>query len=200
MTEPLTGPLAPKRLQIVSADPGWPVRFQTFAQRLREVLGKRALSIHHIGSTSVPGLAAKDVLDVQVTVRRLEDADLWLPELAALGLQTRSEVQADDARPSLNWPESELAKRYASEPRRTHVHLRELGRANQRYALLMRDYLRANAGAAAAYGGVKVQLAHLHGGDVDAYYAVKNPVMDLIVAAAEDWADRVGWALPPSDA
>ena len=93
---------AGKRLQILPPDPEWPARFQTFARSLRGVLGERAAAIHPIGSTAVPGLAAKDVLDVQVTVTRLDDADLWLPELAALGLRPRPEVRSDDPRPSLN--------------------------------------------------------------------------------------------------
>lgn len=162
---------ARKRLRVVSPDPEWPARFQTFAQSLREVLGERAAAIHHIGSTSVPGLPAKDVLDVQITVTRLRDADLWLPELAALGLRLRSDVLSDDARPSLDWPPFDLAKRYASESGRRHVHIREAGRANARYPLLMRDHLRAHPAAATAYGETKVQLARLHGDDVDAYYA-----------------------------
>ena len=69
--------------------------------------------------------------------------------------------------------------------------MREVGRANQRYALLFRDHLRADARAAAAYERVKVALARLHPDDADAYYAVKDPVCDLVIHAAERWAAQV---------
>jgi GrpB-like predicted nucleotidyltransferase (UPF0157 family) len=73
------------------------------------------------------------------------------------------------------------------------------GRANQRYAVLFRDYLRVDSAAASAYGQVKVALARYHGEDVDAYYAIKDPVCDILMAGAEAWAATVGWMPGPSD-
>jgi GrpB-like predicted nucleotidyltransferase (UPF0157 family) len=73
------------------------------------------------------------------------------------------------------------------------VHVRQEGRLNQRYALLFRDYLRADPGAAGAYGQLKQALAEAAGRDWDTYYSVKDPACDLIMAAAEQWAVRVGW-------
>jgi GrpB-like predicted nucleotidyltransferase (UPF0157 family) len=73
------------------------------------------------------------------------------------------------------------------------------GRFNQRYALLCRDYLRTHPGAANAYGAIKIALARLHPNDQDAYYDVKDPVFDVIMAGAEDWAAQTNWSVPPSD-
>ena len=185
---------------IVPYDPAWPERFQAFAGPLRALLGKRVAAIHHIGSTGVPGLRAKAVLDVQVTVSRLAEAADWLPQLTGLGLTLRPDVTGDHQPPGMALPDAELAKRYASIPQHTHLHIREAGRFNQRYPLLMRDFLRANAQAAAAYGEIKSQLARLHPTDVDAYYAVKDPVMDLIIDGAEQWAARTNWVIPPPEA
>jgi predicted acetyltransferase len=70
------------------------------------------------------------------------------------------------------------------------VHVRAAGRANQRYALLFRDYLRADLSAALAYQAAKRALAALHPEEIDAYLAVKDPICDLIIAAAERWAAR----------
>lgn len=70
----------------------------------------------------------------------------------------------------------------------------EAGRANWRYALLFRDYLRHSPDTAAAYAQIKVALARLVPDDVDAYYDVKDPVCDLIMDAAESWAARASWS------
>lgn len=185
---------------ISTPNPAWPEQFQALAGSLRAVLGPRAGVIHHIGSTSVPGLAAKNVIDLQLSLPQLAGVDELAPALLELGLTLRPGITADHQPPGLSLPPPELAKRYACIPGRLHVHIRQVGRFNQRYPLLMRDFLRAHPTAAAAYGEVKVQLARLHPADADAYYAVKDPVMDLIVAGAEAWARRVGWHLPPSDA
>ena len=78
--------------------------------------------------------------------------------------------------------------------------MRGQGRRNQRYALLFRDYLRADAAAAGAYGELKRALAAVALDDWDAYYAVKDPACDLIMAAAERWAVQTSWEPPPADA
>ena len=77
--------------------------------------------------------------------------------------------------------------------------MRVAGRANQRYAMLFRDYLRANAAMADAYGQVELALAAHHADDVEAYYAIKDPVCDVIMGGAEGWAAATGWVPGPSD-
>ena len=71
--------------------------------------------------------------------------------------------------------------------------MRQVDRANQRYALLFRDYLRHSPNPAAAYGAVKTALARLHPNDTEAYYDVKDPACDLIMDAGERWAADVAW-------
>ena len=80
------------------------------------------------------------------------------------------------------------------------MHIRATGSANQRYALLFRDYLRASPGTATSYSLIKTELAKRDEDDVNAYYAVKDPVCDLIMDAAERWASATGWLPGPSDA
>lgn len=91
-------------------------------------------------------------------------------------------------------------KRYWSNSQDLHVHVRAGGRPNQRYPVLFRDYLRADPLAAASYGTVKRALATVAPDDWDTFHEVKDPACDLILAGAEQWAARVGWSLPPSDA
>ena len=83
-----------------------------------------------------------------------------------------------------------------------HVHVREIGRRNQRYALLFRDYLQANAHARDSYGQYKMLLSEHVGvasgpGGTGPYLTLKDPVLDLIADAAEKWAAEVGWTPQP---
>ena len=187
-----------RAIVITDYDPTWPDRFQGIGKSLRNQLGAEALRIDHIGSTAVPGLAAKDLIDVQVTVGQLADADRWPDQLLA-GVARRPEIAADHIPAGAPADGRQWTKRYWSADD-VHVHVREQGRLNQRYALLFRDYLRADVVAAGAYGQVKRALAHAAPDDWDTYYAVKDPACDLVIAAAEHWAVRSGWTPPVSDA
>jgi GrpB-like predicted nucleotidyltransferase (UPF0157 family) len=141
-------------IEIVPYDARWPAEFQRVGAPLREVLGKLALRIDHIGSTSVPGLVAKDTIDVQVTVAELE-AGAISAVVAPLGYTLREDITGDHMPPGRSDPPEEWRKLYFRMPigqRRTNLHVRQAGRANQRYALLFRDYLRADPVAARAYG------------------------------------------------
>jgi GrpB-like predicted nucleotidyltransferase (UPF0157 family) len=122
--------------------------------------------------------------------------------LTPLGYALHDGVTHDHVPPGRDPTPTEWRKLYFRTPagqRPTHLHVRETGRANQRYALLFRDYLRAAPAAAAAYGRVKAALARLHPEDQDAYYDVKDPVCDLIIDAAEHWAAMTRYVPGPSD-
>src|SRR5829696_4932223 len=159
---------------IVDYDPAWPGEFEALAAALGRHLGDGALGIDHIGSTAVPGLAAKDVIDLQVAVADLAQAD------------RRDHQPAGDASDPGRWEK----RLWQSPPgaRRVNAHVRVAGWPNQRYALLFRDYLRARPAAAAAYERLKRALAERFGDDLRAYTEVKDHACDLILVAAEDWA------------
>ena len=184
---------------IVPYESSWPGEFQTIAIRLRKALNVLALRIDHIGSTSVPGLAAKDRIDIQVTVESLNPpVEQALNSIGYTRLEhlTDHPPSGTEAQPSqwIKWvfkpPDSQ---------RPTNVHVRIAGRANQRYALLFRDYLRAHPSSAAAYAELKYRLAQSLA-DPDTYPDVKDPAVDLIYFAAEDWAAASSWQPGPSDA
>jgi GrpB-like predicted nucleotidyltransferase (UPF0157 family) len=187
---------------IVPPVPGWPHQFQDIGARLRAELGGQALRIDHIGSTAVAGLAAKDVIDVQVTVAML-DLDQLRPAFERAGLPHHTRNPSLDHRPpGASGPDADWSKLFFARPpgeRRVHVHVRAAGRPNQRYPLLFRDYLRAHPTAAAAYGELKLRLAAL-GLDSGVYADVKDPACDLIMVAAEAWAAPTRWQPGPSDA
>jgi GrpB-like predicted nucleotidyltransferase (UPF0157 family) len=177
-------------------NPAWPQEFETIRQSLQEILGEQALRIDHIGSTSVPGLGAKDVIDIQITVQALT------PEvrqgLIEAGYVHREAITHDhvplgeDDAPKL-W-----AKFFFNQPagqRRANIHVRAAGNPNQRYPLLFRDYLRGHPNSARTVELIKRQLAKYHADDVEAYYDIKDPVYDLIWDAAQEWARTTGWQL-----
>src|SRR5688500_6073520 len=126
-------------IEIRSYQEAWPEEFARIAAALKAVLGDLALRIDHIGSTSVPGLAAKDVIDVQVTVAALRPVETLEAALQRAGYSLRPEIQRDHRPPGATGPDTEWEKRFARPPagqRPTNVHIRVAGRPNHRYALL----------------------------------------------------------------
>ena len=121
----------PEKIVIVPYNPEWPVLFGKLSADLRAALGTVALRIDHIGSTSVPGLAAKPIIDVQISVASFKPLDAFRVPLEGLGFVFRAD------NPDLN-------KRYFREPpgtRRTHIHVFRAGSWSEQIALLFRDYM-----------------------------------------------------------
>ncbi|MDX6548102.1 MAG: hypothetical protein QOG33_1652 [Gaiellales bacterium] len=182
-------------IEIVDHDPGWKLEFDRLADEIEGRLGALALRVDHIGSTAVPGLAAKDVIDAQVAVAALDPEPL-AAALSGGGLLFAAGIDRDHVPPGASdrgW--QKLLFTSAPGWRAAHVHVRVLGAPNWRYALLFRDHLRTHPSTAAAYAELKCRLAAL-GIDRGTYTDVKDPACDLIIAAAEQWAEAVGWQPP----
>ena len=179
-------------IEIVESDPGWPDEFAAIEEVLSGALGALALRIDHIGSTSVPALAAKDIIDVQVTVAALSHGVVGA--LVDAGFVFREDLDRD-LLTGCDEPDEMRKLVFVERPgeRRANVHVREQGRRNQRYALLFRDHLRADAEIRDAYAELKRVLAREYRDDPERYYDVKDPVMDIIYRGAEQWAAATGW-------
>lgn len=188
-------------ITIVPYDTNWPEEFVAIANPLHSVLGEQALRIDHIGSTSVPGLAAKDIIDVQVTVKDFSNTPQLAAALGSLGYTLISEISWDHVPPLYQGADTDWEKRYFRPPanqRPTHLHVRALGRPNQRYPILFRDYLRSHPVAIAAYAQIKLALSQRHPDDEDFYYDIKDPLCDIVIEAAEEWARVTGWQMEAS--
>jgi GrpB-like predicted nucleotidyltransferase (UPF0157 family) len=173
----------------------WVSDFAQIAGRIRDVINDAAIRIDHIGSTAVPGLAAKDVIDIQITVADLDRANSLTRPLIAVGFRQGTTFEYDEFHGK---PETdvELRKLYMREPegeRRAHIHVREIGRFNQRYALLFRDYLRASKAVREEYEYLKQRAAQLFPDSIDGYLYLKEPVFHIIYEAALLWAEKVRW-------
>ena len=176
---------------VVPYDEEWPSLFRGVADRLRGELGDVALRIDHVGSTAVPALDAKPIIDIQVSVASFDPlAAIRLP-LERAGFVHR--------------PGAELTKRYFRErpgDRRTHIHVRRAGSFNEQFALLFRDFLRAHSDAAAAYAALKHELAATFSAPEQRheYVMAKAPFVWKTMQSADEWAGEVGWEPGPSDA
>ena len=176
--------------QVVEYDPDWVAEFREIGAGLRAELRDLAVRIDHIGSTAVVGLAAKPIIDVQVSVRSLEPVEAYRSSMERCGLVWRSD-------------NPELTKRFFREVpgrRRIHVHVRRAGSFSEQFALLFRDYLRTHPTRAAEYAVAKQGVAHLLLTDRQAYVDAKAPFIWATIQLADDWAQTVGWLPGESDA
>lgn len=184
----------------IDHDPAWKNRFETLRMRLGEATGIRLSQIEHIGSTAVEGLTAKPIIDMQIGVTDL--ASFPLESVLAAGFDPAPEITEDkpfrDASGiGVNW-----RKKYArfdqGGRRIAHLHIRQIGAANYRFALLFRDYLQHDPEACHLYSEFKRAAARItqrsssQGGTGD-YLDLKDPFMQLIACRAEDWATVSGW-------
>ena len=182
------------KVEIVEYTPEWRKDYLRIAASLRSTCSRNIIRIDHIGSTSVPSLASKDIVDIQVTVKSLNDSE-HIHLLNHVGFRNREDISSDIL---IGVSESsvELRKQIFREPngeRRAHIHVREEGRLNQRYALLFRDFLRADPCVQRSYGIIKRQLAEMYPDDINGYLSIKDPAMDIIYRAAEHWATVENW-------
>jgi GrpB-like predicted nucleotidyltransferase (UPF0157 family) len=177
-------------IEIVDSSEEWPRLFAALGGELRSTLGGVALRIDHIGSTSVPGLAAKPIVDIQISVAELDPVEPFERPLTQLGLVYRA-------------GNTERTKRYFREvpgTRRTHIHVRRAGSFSEQFPLLFRDYLRTHDDAKKSYAEVKRRCAALHPHDGHAYTEAKGDHVWQVIRQADDWAQRIGWQPGPSDA
>jgi GrpB-like predicted nucleotidyltransferase (UPF0157 family) len=182
---------------VVEHDPGWGGRGAALCGELRSLLAPLALHVEHIGSTSIPGMAAKPIFDLQISVRDLGEAEQRFDgPLAGLGFQRmpylRDHVPAGSGDSPQRWAKR-MWRRRGHPDGDVNLHVRLAGSPNERLALLFRDWFRAHPEAIPAYAKFKVDLAR-ETGDMDSYTDVKDSVVDLIIAVAEPWAAAAGWA------
>jgi GrpB-like predicted nucleotidyltransferase (UPF0157 family)/predicted ester cyclase len=170
----LVGGLEPvTSIAIVDYDAAWPSRFEIERARIAAALGAAALDIHHIGSTSVPGLAAKPIIDICLVVDDIEDDEAFGPALEAEGYPLR--VREPDHR------------MFRTPARDVHVHVYERGSKEIVDYLDLRDWLRQDADGRERYASVKRELAARSWRDMNEYAEAKSPVVSDTLRRAREW-------------
>jgi GrpB-like predicted nucleotidyltransferase (UPF0157 family) len=165
---PLTAPIP-----LVDYDPQWPRRFQKEAKRIRTVLGKHALRVEHVGSTSIPGLAAKPIIDIVLVVADSANEAGYAPALQSAGYQLRIREPG--------WYEHRMFKGGANE---VNLHVFSAGCPEVDRMLSFRDWLRTNESDRELYARTKRTLAQQEWEYTQNYADAKTDVIDEILSRA----------------
>jgi GrpB-like predicted nucleotidyltransferase (UPF0157 family) len=158
---------------LVPYDPGWPSRFAASRDEIMAACNGLVIEVHHIGSTAIPGIAAKPVIDMLPVVRRFEDGFACVALLQSLGYESRGEYGIEGRHYFVR-----------GNPRSHQVHMFAADHPEVERHLLFRDYLNAHPEERAAYERLKRELAERFRSDVQAYAAAKTPFCDRIVHLA----------------
>jgi dephospho-CoA kinase len=189
--------------RLAEYDPTWPDQARRLRERIALAGGDLARRVDHTGSTSVPGMVAKDVIDLQVTVGSIEDADALAAPLQAAGFPKLDWIDRDNPKPYAPDP-AQWRKRLhgnADQGRLANVHIRVEGTPGWRYALLFPAWLRANPAEFDDYQALKRKLSAQFRADEDTdnYAEAKEPWFDAAAVRAEEWAKRTGWLPSQTD-
>lgn len=171
--------LSRAEVRVAPHHPAWARLFADEAARLRTALGNAVIDVEHIGSTSVPGLAAKPILDLAASIPSLADAPALVPALRRLGYEHKPDPEI---------PERMYFVKGPPERRTHHLSLAEPGSRFWRTHLGFRDRLRADPELAAAYARLKHELAARHPGDRLAYTSGKESFIRSVLRRAEEKA------------
>ncbi|MGV9860869.1 dephospho-CoA kinase [Gordonia sp. NPDC003425] len=190
--------VAPGPVVLADPDPAWAELGSRLVNRLWALVGDKASAIDHIGSTAVPGLAAKPTIDIQVTVADLDVADALSDTLADGGFPRMPGIEGDNPKPDPATGSVDAGawgKRLhgAADPGRpVNVHLRAAGSPGQRFAIDFRDWLRADAAAREEYTAIKRAAFDGADGDSEAYVAAKEPWFDEVYPRIAAWRGSFG--------
>lgn len=161
-------------IEVVSYNPTWPKMFEVESDLLCRTQGSVAVRIHHIGSTSVPGLAAKPIIDILLEVTSLEELDVKNPEMVYIGYEPKGEFGISGRR----------FFRKGGNSRTHHVHAFVGSDFNVTRHLAFRDYLRTHPDTAKEYGELKAAVAKACDNDIERYCAGKDEYVKKVEAQA----------------
>jgi dephospho-CoA kinase len=180
-----------RRPVLVAPDPWWPVEAARLVARLQAAVGHLAVRIDHIGSTSVPDLPAKDLVDIQVVVTDLDVAREAADQARRAGFVRAPGEWSGMDRLGVEHPEEVAVD--ADPGRPTNVNFRSVTAPIWRETLVFRDWLRAHPDERDAYAAMKRRLATRPDAQVDDYGAAKMAWIRPAVGRAEDWARKIRW-------
>ena len=158
--------------------PDWAAGFRAEAERLRTVLGEEVVAVHHIGSTAIPGISAKPIIDILLKVREVERLDDLGSEMAGLGYEGRGEFGLPGRRYFAKDPDG----------RRTHqIHAYTTGNPELERHLAFRDFMISHPENARAYGKLKEDLARAFPTDIEGYMDGKDAFIKEMERGALSW-------------
>ena len=177
-----------RKVHVISYHSSWPARYQHEAALIQAALGPDVCAIHHIGSTAIPNMSAKPVIDIMLECRSLDDIERLKMELAPLGYT--------DLRRSVI-PHWSFFSRKAAVPVSFHLHIREVGDPQVKRHVRFRDYLTHHPQEAAAYQALKISLAQQYQHDITQYVRGKDKFVQNIDTKAKLWEGGCTDFAPP---
>ena len=168
-----------RKVEVVPHNPDWPRAFELESQRIASALGENVIEVYHIGSTSIPGIYAKPILDLMVSVKSIGQVEPCNAAMGVEGYEAMGEYGI-------------LGRRYfrkhnAAGVRSHHVHVFEVGADQLDRHLAFRDYMRTHPDDAQAYSDLKRQLAKAHPSDIEAYMDGKDGFIRAMDVKAAEW-------------
>lgn len=183
----------PKRLRVVESDPAWPAFFEAEAARVREACGDPAMVIEHVGSTSVPGLPAKPIIDMVVFIPTFEAGEAFIDPIRSLGYDYGGVAGIPGRR------YFDLPNPTAGELDLFHLHMYPVGHPDAGRVLAFRDHLRANPAARDAYAAAKRELAARYTHDILLYTGGKTAAIRPIYRAIAGYGPQPVEVVPYND-
>ncbi len=162
-------------VRLVPHQEAWAGLFKKEKARIKAAVGQHILDIQHVGSTAIPGIPAKPIIDIGVAVRNFEEAAVCIEPIVELGYVYRGE--------------NGIPRRHyfrLGSPRTHHLHINEINGPDWQNQILFRDYLRRHPEVAAEYGRLKTNLAAKNPNDREAYLAAKGPFIENVLKLARN--------------
>ena len=167
----------PEPVIIVEYNPQWPIMYEEEKAKILGAIGRKITAIEHIGSTAIPGLGAKPIIDIMVGVRRPAEAEECIEPLQIIGYEFVPPEKA-------GIPERRYFRKRALGMRTHHLHMVEIGGEFWETHLLFRNRLRANPSITKQYYVLKQRLAEQYGSDREGYTEAKTPFIQSVLAKA----------------
>lgn len=169
-------------IEVAPYDPGWIALFAGEAELLRSVFGEEVVAVHHIGSTSIPGMTAKPIIDMLLEVRDIDRVDAFNEAMRRLGYEARGEY---------GLPRRRYFPKTVDGKRAVHVHTWQSGDFEIKRHLAFRDFMVAHPLKAEAYGHLKMELVNRYAGDNEAYISGKHNLCVEMESQAVQWQDAI---------
>jgi GrpB-like predicted nucleotidyltransferase (UPF0157 family) len=164
---------------VVPYDHNWPFLYKQEVIRIKRVLGKEIVDTHHIGSTSIPGMMAKPIIDILVEVKDIEKVDSYNKEMIALGYDPRGELGIPGRR--------YFSRENPKDVRTHHVHIYQTDNIELERHLAFREYMKAHPDDASIYSELKIVLARRFQWDIDGYISGKHLYVERMEKLALQW-------------
>jgi GrpB-like predicted nucleotidyltransferase (UPF0157 family) len=167
-----------RNILVVPYDLSWPTRFRQEAAKISAVFGQELIAVHHVGSTAIPGMSAKPIIDIMPLVRDIERVEMFNSAMTQLGYEPKGEYGIAGRR---------FFVKGGDASRTHHVHIYESGHSEVMRHLDLRDYLITHPEEARQYASLKVELAKRYREDIDAYMSGKDGFITEIIQEAQGW-------------